>query len=531
MRPVSLACLLLLALPFFAALDTASVWDSNEAYYAQTPREMIERGDWIVPSFNGQPRVNKPPLSYWVVAAFYRVFSPQLFWERFPMALAAYGAVWAVFWIGRVLGPERSALLAALFFATGFRFMILARRLLIDILMLACLLAAVGFFLSWLKNGKRIHLLAAAFCFGLAFLAKGPVALLPALVLGLYLLASGRLGTFRNRDWIWAGGLFLLVSSSWFLCLALRLGPDVVWNFFLEENLGRYTHLDLGPRRGPFYYLGVFLVDFFPWSLLFGAAALQALKERRLGGPRLLLLIWIGAYFLFFSFSHNKQEYYLLPLYPAAALWVAFYLEERAPPAWFLSGVSILMLILGSFIYLASRQLFLIGTAWIPPLFLGLSSLFLLRRRWPAAALSLALFYGAGFYLYLEPLERYRPVRHFAETIQKAELEQGQPVRAGYFQLSTPSLAFYLDRPILELHRAEDAVAALESEQTVFLILEPGAYGELESRVSSPLRIVEARPRLYTTARVFLEGFPGGWSDFTSRSLRWTRPVYLISNR
>ena len=89
--------LLLLALPFFVALDDSSLWDSNEAFYAQTPREMLEQSNWFAPSFNGKPRLNKPPLSYWVVAPFYSLFSPSVFWERFPMALLAYGSVLAVF--------------------------------------------------------------------------------------------------------------------------------------------------------------------------------------------------------------------------------------------------------------------------------------------------------------------------------------------------------------------------------------------------------------------------------------------------
>ena len=61
--------LLFLALcPYFVDLGGSSIWDANEAFYVETPREMIERGDYVFPTFNYEPRVNKPVLSYWIVA-------------------------------------------------------------------------------------------------------------------------------------------------------------------------------------------------------------------------------------------------------------------------------------------------------------------------------------------------------------------------------------------------------------------------------------------------------------------------------
>ena len=99
--------------------------------------------------------------------------------------------------------------------------------------------------------------------------------------------------------------------------------------FFLSDNLGRFVSVDFGPQRGPFYYVGVFLGDFFPWSFFFPAAVIWSLRRKKDSGGEeetdhhwMLLSLWMGTYFLLFSLSHNKQEYYILPLYPAAALWV-----------------------------------------------------------------------------------------------------------------------------------------------------------------------------------------------------------------
>ena len=61
-----------LVAPYFLRLGASSLWDANEAFYAEAPREMIASGDFVNPTFNFRPRLNKPPLSYWIVVPFYK---------------------------------------------------------------------------------------------------------------------------------------------------------------------------------------------------------------------------------------------------------------------------------------------------------------------------------------------------------------------------------------------------------------------------------------------------------------------------
>jgi len=82
--------LLLLALPvFFVFLGANAIWDANEAFYVETPRQMLLSGDYINPSFNGLPRFNKPVLSYWIVAGLYKLFGTTVVVERVGIALGA----------------------------------------------------------------------------------------------------------------------------------------------------------------------------------------------------------------------------------------------------------------------------------------------------------------------------------------------------------------------------------------------------------------------------------------------------------
>src|SRR4051794_32975424 len=89
-RQWTLAALLAAAvLPYFIGLGDSAIWDANEAFYVETPREMIDRGDYIFPTFNYEPRLNKPVLSYWIVAGFYQVFGISVAVQRVPIALGA----------------------------------------------------------------------------------------------------------------------------------------------------------------------------------------------------------------------------------------------------------------------------------------------------------------------------------------------------------------------------------------------------------------------------------------------------------
>src|SRR5262249_188409 len=76
--------------PYFVRLGASSLWDANEAFYAETPREMIEARNYINPTFNYPPRLNKPPLSYWVVVPFYKLFGVSESTERLPIVLVSF---------------------------------------------------------------------------------------------------------------------------------------------------------------------------------------------------------------------------------------------------------------------------------------------------------------------------------------------------------------------------------------------------------------------------------------------------------
>src|SRR6478609_2910490 len=128
--------------PYFVGLGDSAIWDANEAFYVETPREMIERGDYVSPTFNYEPRLNKPVLSYWIVAGFYQVLGVSVGVQRLPIALGALGLIAVAGLLGWLLWPGTSprerrraeaALWAAIGLAVAPRLLMFARRIFIDI--------------------------------------------------------------------------------------------------------------------------------------------------------------------------------------------------------------------------------------------------------------------------------------------------------------------------------------------------------------------------------------------------------------
>src|SRR5713101_9776458 len=113
--------LLLLALAAglsFPNLGGPSLWDIDEGNNAEAAREMLDCGNWVVPTFNYQLRVDKPALLYWLQIGAFRLFGINEFAARFPSALAALAAVLMTYELGGRMFGAATGLLAGLILAS-----------------------------------------------------------------------------------------------------------------------------------------------------------------------------------------------------------------------------------------------------------------------------------------------------------------------------------------------------------------------------------------------------------------------------
>src|SRR6185436_10995091 len=156
--------------------------------------------------FNYEPRVNKPVLSYWIVAAFYRLFGVSVGVERLAIALGAMIMIATAFALARAASDDdQSGLDAGLWAAIGLaiapRLLMFARRIFIDVYISMFMGLTLLFFTLSERHPerRRMYLLLMYVAVGLGVLTKGPVAAaLPGLVFALYLLVHRQLGRVRS---------------------------------------------------------------------------------------------------------------------------------------------------------------------------------------------------------------------------------------------------------------------------------------------------------------------------------------------
>jgi len=512
--------LMILSLPYLINLGTSSLWDANESFYAVTPREMMETGDYLAPQFNYQPRTQKPPLTYWVILSSYKIFGVSEFSLRLPGALAAIGVILFTYAIGRLLFTPAAGLLAALILATTPRFFALVRKLPIDILLLVWLAGTAFFILRAVKKDSTSNWVLVYLFLGLGFMTKGPVAwIIPGASILIWMLWTRHLKTAGLRPLM---GIFILmvVVAPWHLLSYYHHGWQYIGPFFLRDNLGRFATQALGPSRSILYYLHVYMADFFPWSLASLIAIYYALRQHKLQGlvrdsSFAFPLVWCGIVFLIFSISRNKQEHYIAAIYPLMAVIISGAMNQSldlkhrwkhlvSSWKWCFVTISFFLLVLSFLLILIFQALLPSGDPMLhfaPSVVLIAGALtvawYALRQKPIATLLGLAVplyvIYILAPLVYLPAIEPLRPVKDMCETI-KVESQRGDEV--GYYRASIPSMAFYLHRPIFESLYPDDMVGRFKGERRVFCILTRKDFSYFVGERNLILYVIDRRPKL-----------------------------------
>ena len=328
---------LALFIGFFYRLGAVPLFDLDEGAFSQATREMFLRGDFVSTYLNGQPRYDKPILSYWLQAASLRAFGVDELAFRLPSALAATAWTLLVFLFGRRVTDTRRALLAALLMATSLAVIVIGKAATADALLNLLLATSLMSLYLYLREKRRVWLYTAAAAAGLGFLTKGPVALvIPAGVSLLYCASRGEWRTWLRlvADWR-AWGLCLLIALPWYIWQYAREGEGFLLGFFGRHNLGRFQQPLEGHGGGWWYYMPVLLVGMLPHTVVL----LRALaRSRQLFADPLsrYSLFWFGLVFALFSLAATKLPHYLTYGYTGLFLLMAPELEKPGPAGWLL---------------------------------------------------------------------------------------------------------------------------------------------------------------------------------------------------
>jgi len=304
-------------------------WAPVEPRYAEIARIMFAKGEWIIPTVNGDLYTDKPILYFWLVLLGSKLAGGVNEWTvRLPSAFSALGLVLATYSLGRDLFNPRIGLMAAIVLATSARVLWEARWAHTDMTFAFLFTLSLYFFSrAMLRKGKPWEFLLAYALAALATLTKGLIGVvLPGLIV-LAFVALRRewklISEWRIPSGIW---LFLLVAAPWFAWVSQATDGRWLREFIFTHHIQRYAS-GLGHRQPFYYYFLTFPADFLPWTT-FLVPALWAARSRLklLKGPEVLFLsLWFFMIFFFFSLSDTKRDLYLLPLFPPAAIFTACY--------------------------------------------------------------------------------------------------------------------------------------------------------------------------------------------------------------
>ncbi|HST31869.1 MAG TPA: glycosyltransferase family 39 protein [Chthoniobacterales bacterium] len=333
--------------------------DRDEPRFAEASREMIERGDYVVPRFNNQLRLDKPPLAYWAQVASYKAFGENDFAARFPSAVAAaLIAISILAWGTRLrdaappqdrIGSNRVGWWAAIIFTLSLQTFVHAKAAVAD--MWLVLFMTLAHWAGWEITVNREPQIAERkkwwwifyISLALGFLAKGPIAWTPLLTIGAMkffardIEPSTSLRTGLARRFKFGRGILLMLAivALWGVpaliqthgeFLRIGIGRHVIGRSFSAMESHGSNSLGIYFLLLPFYFVTIF-ASFFPWSIKLPSLTKKLWRQH--DKIDVYLICGAAVIFVIFTLIKTKLPHYTLPAFPLLALLAARHIESE----------------------------------------------------------------------------------------------------------------------------------------------------------------------------------------------------------
>ncbi len=456
------------------------LFDTDEPRYAQAAREMMERGDWILPTFNGQPRYAKPVLFYWLIISAYKVFGVNEFAARFWSGVAAIAIAFALYFTVRPIFGWEAGITSSLFWLTSLGTLIFAHAAITDMVLTAFMTGAIIALWLGMQTWQPLWFFFASALCALAVVTKGPIGvILPVAIFSVNLLLLRRSLSSQFPLWrltlvvLSCIALFLVIALPWYVAVGVRTQGEFLRQFLFVENVQRYAQSGKLPLwLHVVYFPAVAFALGFPWSslsiLALGKIPNLTEKQRQW---HLLFKVWAILPVLIFTFSRTKNPQYVLLSIPALTTLAAVWLTASSPSnerkvcvSW---GTTMILAALLLFLTqplvnltpewrmrLAGNESMMFG--WGLPLMATLtlvSAIFaMLPRRLFAtlAVLMMLVIHALALNTFVPRLGYYRqePLKHFA---QMAASQLGPKDLLVVYRRDLSSVVFYSNRRVLRV--------------------------------------------------------------------------------
>ncbi|GAB5523603.1 MAG: glycosyltransferase family 39 protein [Roseivirga sp.] len=420
------------------------IWTPNESFYAEAVREMFESGNFLEMFYNYEARYNKPPLTYWAMAASAAVFGLNEFSLRLPIVLMGIGSIWFTYLLGRRLYGDKGGLYAMVMMAFTVQLLAVKQYASPEIPLTFFFTATMYYFYRGYAEARSKYLLLSYCLLGLTVLTKGfPYYVVIGGIIGLFVLANGPIAWRRIRTDLkmlklhWGIPIMLIIGLSWIIFMYLKEGQDF-WEVYYRETFGRaLTKKSNGPK--PFFYLEVISWSIAPYSLAFLYALIRWIRDRANFKKILFPFCWFIVMLVIFTIAKGKIPTYMIQAHPALLLMIVPLLLHYQPgkgwkSVWLLSFLfpaSLLIIVSAAVVYVLNLPYLL----YLVPV-LGIAAIiyWLKNADNPALKAVVPFWLMAGFLFcfsfYFPRMEQFRPYDEIGRVVtEELKIDKAIPIQ------------------------------------------------------------------------------------------------------
>ena len=314
-------------------LASAPLFDPDEGLHAAIAQEMVRRGDYVTPTFLGEPFLDKPILFFWAEAVSLRWFGDNETAIRLPPLLFGLAGMLSVALLGRALFGPVTGLVSGIVYGTMLLPFAVSQVAVHDVGLVPFMCVAAWCLAAIARAAPQpsmVRVVAfgtlAGVCLGLSILTKGLVGVVFAGIFGACLAIWRPASLIRLAGALTVAVIVAaVVAAPWYIAME-RAHPGYLHYYFVERHLQGYLTATQRHAGRPFwYYVPIVLGGALPWTLYLAGA----LRSGPASGLRLVVWGWFAAGLIFLSAGESKLVTYALPLFPAVAIVAGEYLQSR----------------------------------------------------------------------------------------------------------------------------------------------------------------------------------------------------------